>query len=83
MKIDVKEGDIIFRLAANGWIVETFESESLLQTIVVEEEGSVSKPESESLVRALWGAFDYYFQSKHNGGIVVEYKDKGKSADDY
>jgi len=88
MKIDIKEGDIIFRQAANGWIVEKpidafgEESEDFLQTIVVEEKDNVSKPESESLVRALWEAFDGYFQSKYNGGIVISYKDKGRDIDD-
>jgi len=88
MKINIKEGDIIFRKAANGWIVEKpidayGDYEDLLQTIVVEQKENVSKPESESLVRALWEAFDYHFQSKYNGGIVVNYKDKGRDSDDY
>jgi hypothetical protein len=102
MKIDVKEGDIIFRRAANGWIVErpiecytedhNHATESLMETIVVEESEQptmpdpdgdslwrhVTVPDAESLSRALWEAFDTYYQSKHHGGIVVEYRDKGK-----
>ena len=35
-------------------------------------------PDAESLSRALWEAFNTYHQSKHHGGIVVEYKEKGK-----
>jgi len=87
MKIDVKEGDIIFRRAANGWIVErpiecyvedhNHATENIMETIVVEELEQ-AMPDAESLSRALWEAFGSYYQSKHQGGIVVEYKSKGR-----
>ena len=87
MKIDVKEGDIVFRRAANGWTVERpiecyvedhgHATESFMETIVIEELEQ-AMPDAESLSRALWEAFGSYYQSKHQGGIVVEYKSKGR-----
>jgi hypothetical protein len=90
MKTDVKEGDIIFRRAANGWIVErpiecyvedhNHTAESLMETIVIEE-SEQAMPDAESLSRALWEAFGTYYQSKYHGGIVIEYKDKGRECE--
>ena len=87
MEVDVKEGDIIFRRATNGWIVErpiecyvedhNHATENIMETIVVEELEQ-AMPDAESLSRALWEAFGSYYQSKHQGGIVVEYKSKGR-----
>ena len=77
MKIEIQEGDIVFKRVHNGWIIHGVveNEEECLETYVVED---TSDDPSETLCRALWEAFNPYFRSKRYGGIEVHHKKTGR-----
>jgi hypothetical protein len=76
MKIEIEEGDVVFKRVHNGWIIHGVaeNEEACMQTYVVED---TSDDPSEALCRALWEAFNPYYRSKHCGGIEVRHKKTG------
>jgi hypothetical protein len=79
----LKEGDVLFRRAANGWVVSHIRSSdtegvSLHEEIFVYEDQSVEVPASDSLLSALRDTFDGYFQTKWTGGIKAEIRGQGR-----
>jgi hypothetical protein len=82
MKIEIQEGDVVFKRVHNGWIIHGVveNEEEYLETYVVED---TTDDPSEALGRALWEAFNPYFRSKHYGGIEVNHKKSGIVKKDY
>jgi hypothetical protein len=72
---------------ANGWVLDqpsfevdddTDEMEETNKTFVFEDNDSQSQPEAHSLQNLLWEAFPSQFQSKWQGGLVVEVREQGR-----
>jgi hypothetical protein len=62
---------------ANGWVVVTHPmyEEHGPETYAFGDDEDSQEPDAESLCRALWEIFNEHYQSKHQAGLVVEYKD--------
>ena len=78
MKPEIEDTDIIIRRAANGWIVFTgseYEADHFIVT--VHEEGETEWGEQEALIHLFREHFSMYTQSKKQGGIKLEVREKG------
>lgn len=73
-----------FERILNGWIVtaHSIGEDELDRTLVFEDDESFSASDAESLSNAIWSVFSSEYQSKHKGGICVEYKDNGRSQEE-
>ena len=77
MKPEIKDTDIIIRRAANGWIVfsgSEYEADHFMTTVF---EDSEPWGEQESLMHLFREHFSGYTQSKKQGGIKLEVREKG------
>jgi hypothetical protein len=78
MKPEIEDTDIIIRRAANGWIVfsgSEYEADHFIATLYEEGEGIVR--EHEALIHLFREHFGSYIQSKKQGGIKLEVREKG------
>jgi len=80
MKPEIKDTDIIIRRAANGWIVFSGSEyeEGHFMTTVYEDTGT-EWGEQEALIGLIREHFSMYTQSKKQGGIKLEVREKGYS----
>ena len=66
----------------NGWVLEVpsqyDDGTEYIRTTVHEDVWNVPTAEANSLCSLLWSAFDYYFQTKHRGGLTIEAKEHGR-----
>ena len=77
MKPEIKDTDIIIRRAANGWIAFTgseHEADHFMTTVY---EDVDAWGEQEALIHLFREHFSYYVQSKKQGGIKLEVREKG------
>jgi len=77
MKPEIKDTDIIIRRAANGWIVfsgSEYEADHFMTTVF---EDGEPWGEQESLMHLFREHFSGYTQSKKQGGIKLEVREKG------
>ena len=77
-KPEIKDTDIIIRRAANGWIVfsgSEYEEDHFITTVY--EEGETKWGEHEALIGLFCEHFSGYTQSKKQGGIKLEVREKG------
>ena len=80
MKPEIEDTDIIIRRAANGWIVfssSEYEADHFMATVY--EEGETEWGEQEALIHLFREHFSEYTQSKKQGGIKLEVREKGYS----
>ncbi len=78
MKPEIEEADIIIRRAANGWIVfsgSEYEPDHFITSVY--EEGDGEWGEYEALISVFQIHFDAFTQSKKQGGIKLEVREKG------
>ena len=78
MKPEIKDTDIIIRRAANGWIVfsgSEYEADHLMTTVY--EDTGTEWGEQEALIGLIREHFSMYTQSKKQGGIKLEVREKG------
>ena len=78
MKPEIEDTDIIIRRAANGWIVfsgSEYEEDHFIATVYEESE----KPwgEHEALIHIFREHFSMHTQSKKQGGLKLEVREKG------
>ena len=77
MKPEIEDTDIIIRRATNGWIVfsgSEHEADYFMTTVY--EDGD-AWGEQEALIHLFREHFSYYVQSKKQGGIKLEVREKG------
>ncbi len=78
MKPNIEDTDIIIRRAANGWIVFAgSEYEEGCFATTVYEDDETEWGEQEALMHLFREHFDAYTQSKKQGGIKLEVREKG------
>ena len=80
MKPEIKDTDIIIRRAANGWIVfsgSEYEPDHFMTTVY--EDAETERGEQEALMHLFREHFSGYTQSKKQGGIKLEVREKGYS----
>ena len=92
VKVDLMNGDLVFKRAANGWIIERVvdngDSERLEVTIYEDAdhvdlmENVPTHPEAQSLTRAINEEFNQYSQSKHHPGFKIRYSNKGREREE-
>ena len=73
---------ITIERVANGWVTvhHTGDSDDPTEIFVFSDtEDNIENHEAESLSRVLWEAFGYLHQSKHEAGLLVDYKDISRS----
>jgi len=78
MKPNIEDTDIIIRRAANGWIVfsgSEYEADHFMTTVY--EERETEWGEHEALINLFHEHFSGYTQSKKQGGIKLEVREKG------
>ena len=78
MKPEIKDTDIIIRRAANGWIAFTgseYEADYFMTTVY--EDTGTEWGEQEALIGLIREHFSMYTQSKKQGGIKLEVREKG------
>jgi len=78
MKPNIEDTDIIIRRAANGWIVfsgSEYEADHFMTSVYEDDETEWG--EQEALMHLFREHFDAYTQSKKQGGIKLEVREKG------
>ena len=78
MKPNIEDTDIIIRRAANGWIVfsgSEYEADHFMT--ILYEERETEWGEHEALINLFHEHFSGYTQSKKQGGIKLEVREKG------
>ena len=78
MKPEIEDTDIIIRRAANGWIVfsgSEYEADNFMTS--VHEDTETEWGEQEALMHLFREHFSMYTQSKKQGGIKLEVREKG------
>jgi hypothetical protein len=78
MKPEIEDTDIIIRRAANGWIVfsgSEYEEDHFMTTVY--EESETEWGEHEALMHLFREHFNDFAQSKKQGGIKLEVREKG------
>ena len=79
MKPNIEDTDIIIRRVANGWIVfsgSEYEEDHFITTVYEEEHDNLTY-RSEALMHLFHEHFSGYTQSKKQGGIKLEVREKG------
>ena len=78
MKPNIEDTDIIIRRAANGWIVfsgSEYEADHFMTSVYEDDETEWG--EHEALINLFHEHFSGYTQSKKQGGIKLEVREKG------
>ena len=78
MKPNIEDTDIIIRRAANGWIVfsgSEYEADHFMTSVYEDDETEWG--EQEALMHLFREHFSGYTQSKKQGGIKLEVREKG------
>ena len=79
MKPEIEDTDIIIRRAANGWIVfssSEYDEDHFMTSVY--EDTETEWGEQEALMHLFREHFSMYTQSKNQGGIKLEVREKGK-----
>ena len=81
ISIDLEESDVLIRRVSNGWVVKYISENdpNYLMTYVFSDEphNNYTVSAATSLLDTLFHSFECYFQSKREGGIKMELKEKG------
>ena len=84
-RVPLVDGDVIFRRVANGWWVGRLETREdgtpRMVEFVFTEDDSIEEAASAALADALYEAFDGYFRSKWEGGLVVKFEKDGREVE--
>ena len=83
MKPEIEDTDIIIRRAANGWIVfsgSEYDEDHFMTS--VHEDTETEWGEQEALMHLFREHFSYYVQSKKQGGIKLEVREKGYASEE-
>jgi hypothetical protein len=79
----------IIERVINGWLVVRHDDDPIKYNsddpevfVFSDNPENTENPEAESLSRGLWEAFGHLYQSKHEAGLCVDYKDVSRTQGD-